>query len=147
MCATGRCFLRTNEGVGTAAVEWDDDARWELSLQVRQTNSKDEYELRAVLRNAEEELDITDIPLIAEGVVIPPNLRAGGLISPGVFAWVSFLGQGGSLRVPMRELDALIEQLLSLANVPNLELPAEFRYEEIKLSPTPHLRVRRPNAF
>lgn len=148
MCATGRCFLRTKEGIGTVPVEWDDDARWELSLKVRQTNSKDEYEVRAALRHDSQELDVTAVPLITEGLLITPNLRAGKLISRGAFAWASFLKQGSSLRVPATEVDALIEQLLSKANVPRLELPAEIRYEELQLSPTPHLHVRRPgNAF
>src|SRR3989454_1362634 len=143
MCATGRCCLRIADGAGISPIEWDQDALWELSLKLRRRNSA--YEVDSVLRQGAKELKAGSALLVIEGVVIGPDLRAARLASRGARTWTLALKQVDGLNVPATGIEDLLEQLLSLPNVPQLELPAELEYEQVQLRPSPHLVVRRPN--
>ncbi|HXD30956.1 MAG TPA: SNF2-related protein [Pyrinomonadaceae bacterium] len=143
MCSTGRCLLRAPEGISPLPIQWDDAARWELTLRVRSEASA-KYELFPVLRNADEEIEVATALVITDASLITSDSRAGRLISRGTRSWVSMLANENALRVPLADADALVAQLLSMSNVPRLDLPAELRYEELNVSPTPHLRIRKP---
>jgi superfamily II DNA or RNA helicase len=143
MCATGRCFLRTPESISPLPIQWDEAARWELTLRVR-SQASDKYELTPVVRNADEELNIAAAIVITDASLITSDSRAGRLLTRGTRSWVSTLANENALRVPVADADALVTQLLSMPNVPRLDLPDELLYEELNVSPTPHLRVRKP---
>jgi superfamily II DNA or RNA helicase len=143
MCSTGRCLLRTPEGISPLPLRWDEAARWELTLRVR-SQASEKYELSPVLRNADEEIDIASALVITEASLITSDSRAGRLMTRGTRSWVSTLANERALRVPVADADALVTQLLSMPNVPRLDLPDELRYDELSVAPTPHLKVRKP---
>jgi hypothetical protein len=146
MCATDRCCVRTSDGADISPIEWDHDTQWELSLKLRQTESSDEYRVETVLRHGVKELKPSSALLVIEGVVIGPDLRAAPLVSRGAHAWSLALKAIEGLQIPATGADDLIQQLLSLPNVPHLDLPAELAYETVQSHPVPHLLVRRPQS-
>lgn len=144
MCAAGHCYLRVSRDSDLLAVEWDDSAIWTLWLKFRCDEFKDEYSLHAVLRNGTEELDATSALVTVEGLVIGPDQRAARLASRCVRTWSRAVNHGDGIRLPGRDVDDLLESVFSLPAVPHLDLPPSLQYEEVQLTPVPHLLVRSP---
>lgn len=148
MCETGRCFLRSNDGVGTATIQWDEAARWKLTLQLRTVDAKNAYQISASITNGCEQLNTASLPVLIEGLVITPDLRAGRVLTRNIKAWTPLLNPEAPLVVPIEEGDAFIAEVLTLPANPSLDLPKELQYETVKALPSPFLRVRRPdNGF
>ncbi|HEY8186877.1 MAG TPA: DEAD/DEAH box helicase [Pyrinomonadaceae bacterium] len=145
MCATGRCYLRGRNGE-MSLIEWDQTAQWELALKLRGQESTETYDLEAVLKRQEEELDPAAALLIVEGIVVGPDSRAARLISRGARDWITPLKQMDGLHVPASQVDDLLEKLLSLPNLPRLALPVELEYKQIERTPVPQLLVRKENS-
>ena len=82
--------------------------------------------------------------MIVEGLVIGPDLRAARLASRGVRAWSRAVNQNNGIRLPAKDMDNLLESLLSLPAVPDLDLPPSLQFEQVQLTPVPHLLVRSP---
>jgi hypothetical protein len=144
MCAAGHCYLRVSLDTEILPVEWDDGAAWKLWLKLRGDKSSDEYSLHAVLRKGSEELDPASAIVTVEGLVIGPDLRAARLESRGVRAWSLALNQKDGIRLPGKDTDDLLESLFSLPAVPQLDLPPSLQYEQVQVTPVPHLLVRSP---
>lgn len=144
MCVAGHCYLRVSRDTEMLPVEWDDSATWKLWLKLRFDKSRDEYSLHAVLRKGSEELEAASALVTVEGLVIGPDLRAARLTSRGVRAWSLAVNQNDGIRLPGKDADDLLESLFSLPAVPHLDLPPSLQYEQVQLTPVPHLLVRSP---
>jgi superfamily II DNA or RNA helicase len=148
MCSTERCFLRAADGVGTAPVHWDEDARWQLTLGLRPVEAQTAYQISASITNGTEQLNAASLPVLVDGLVITSELRAGRILTRNVKAWAPLLNPEIPLMVPMEEGAAFIAEVLALPAAISLDLPNELRYETVKALPSPYLRVRRPeNGF
>ncbi len=84
----------------------------------------------------------------------PLVILAGGLLFTqssaalldhnNAFAWISLLRKQGEMVVPLSEADELLRQLLTMPELPRLELPPELEVEKVPVSPKPRLRVKKP---
>jgi superfamily II DNA or RNA helicase len=144
MCAAGHCYLRVSRDAEPLPVEWNESGTWKLWLKFQCDESRDEYSLHAVLRKGSEELDVASALVTVDGLVIGPDLRAARLASRGVRPWSLAVNQNGGIRLPAKDMDDLLESLFSLPAVPDLDLPTSRQYEQVQVTPVPHLLVRSP---
>lgn len=147
MCRTGRCRLRVStatQGKSPAykdemlPLEWDDGEPWEFWLELR----RDESQLVTVgsLRRGDERMELSEPHLLTSTLVFARG-RAALLNDFNAFAWIRHLRIEGPLCAPVEKGSLLLEEMLRLPEVPRLDLPEEFRYEEVSVVPRPRLKL------
>jgi superfamily II DNA or RNA helicase len=143
ICRTGRCFLRREPGVEELSpLAWDDGEPWMFHVVVHEDAATRRYVVAGSLRRGEERMDLSaPILLLAGGLVFTAE-RAARLDDAGAFPWISELRQHGPFPVPRGQGTKLVASILALPRVPRLELPDGLRYDEVRVTPRPRLRVR-----
>ncbi len=145
ICRTGRCLLRKSSVDDMLSpLHWDDGGPWEFWLKADRAEKGKQYSITGELRRGEERLPLsTPVMLVAGGLVFWED-RVGLLHDFGAFAWISLLRREHAVVVPEKQKDALVAELLGLPNQPRLELPDELRYEEVRPSAQPCLKIKAP---
>ena len=145
LCRTGRFRLRRKRGSEISELlTWDDDPAWEIWLEFREGQEKEDGScfLTGSLRRGEERLAFSEPSLLLSSGHLFQVGQVSRLDLAG-FAWIPLLARAGwSLRVPAGEKEDLIERLLSSPTLPRLDLPESLRFEEVRVVPTPRLRLR-----
>ncbi len=141
---TGRCFLKNDrlpskDGEFTSQLAWDDNGTWRFGLKVAPTD-QGKWCLTGFLRRGEEFMPISEPVLLVPGLVFTQSHAAP--LGDAPFTWILSLRKEGAIEAPENERDELMTALVSLPDLPPLEIPEELRYEEIKLQPRPRLKVR-----
>jgi hypothetical protein len=144
MCQTGRCHLRVDSESEPMPIVWDAGGIWELWVVARKNESGENYILTGELRRAEQRMELTEPVLLVAGGLVFTRERAAPMDDGGAFPWVSILRQKQELLVPAGDRDELLRQVLSLPQLPRLDVPDELRVEEVRLTPQPRLRIHRP---
>ena len=145
MCATGRCVWRPPEkNAEVQVIRWDDEGDWQFWLTLKLDEATHEYLLRGVLRRDAAEMEVAAAILTTTGIVIGPDLRAARFDSYGARVWTDALRNSREFRIPVAESNDLIAHLLELPTPPRLDLPPELQFGRLRLTPTPHLIVRKP---
>jgi hypothetical protein len=145
MCRTGRCLLRvTPDDPEPRLLQWDDGPPWEFHLEVAPDESGNNYLVSGVLRRGEERMGLADPVLLVKGGLVFWDDRVARLEDFGAFDWVNLFRTRGTLKVPAKQKDALVAELLKLPRLPRLDLPEELRFEEVALPPRPQLKVKAP---
>ena len=153
MCRTGRCAVQVDgAGFGAAnvaepalgdlaALAWDDGPPWRACVCVRPEPGG--YRVTGELRRAGERLALSaPLVLTAGGLLITRTTIAR--LEADNFAWIQALRAHPELRVPRQARVQLLTALHG-PNVPaELDLPEELRLEELRVTPCPRLRVRKP---
>ncbi|MCP3960209.1 MAG: DEAD/DEAH box helicase [bacterium] len=148
LCATRRLgWVRNSSADLSAAPElaWDAGPVWRFVLRLERSDDDDEnagVRIVGLLRRDEESKPLSEpVLLLANGAVVW-NDRISRLEKSEAFPWVSVLRQAGEIRAPLAELDLLLEDLASLPELPELEMPAEWRWQEARPTPRPRLSLR-----
>jgi superfamily II DNA or RNA helicase len=147
LCQTGRCcWRRTPDDEAMQPLQWDDGEAWELCLQVRPNETGKQLVVGGVLRRGAEQMPLATPELLTAGGFVFVGGRVARLQDGGAFAWIALFREQKSFSVPVKDKDALLEQLLGLPRLPRLDLPEDLRFEEVAPVPRPRLRVRKPPA-
>jgi hypothetical protein len=146
MCATNRCLVRPGQaGTDLHSLRWDDGLPWEFAVSVVPDESGNHFVLSGGLVRDSERMGLAaPLMLVAGGLVFWGD-KVSRLNDHGGFQWISWLRQQGSVTIPIKERDHLLEQLMKLPMLPRLELPEELRYEETRPQPRPRLRIQADN--
>lgn len=144
LCATERCFLRTDvKEDAVQPLRWDEGGPWEFWLSVTPAEQGKRYAVTGELRRGDERMALaTPLMLTAGGLVFWED-RVAPLRDFGAFSWIGLLRQHREVMVPAKQKDALLTELLSLPHLPQLDLPEELRFEEERPTPRPRLKVKR----
>jgi len=144
MCATGRCFLRLDANhPDLLPIEWE-DAVWQFYVKIDRDEQAGRFVIQGELRTGERRLPLQEPVLLLAGGLLFTRTHAARLDHGGAFHWIMMLRGQPTFRVPIKEADELLQQLLTLPQVPKLELPQELNFQHVKLTPKPRLRVRKP---
>ncbi|MDA8016311.1 MAG: DEAD/DEAH box helicase [Thermoanaerobaculia bacterium] len=149
LSATGR--FGWISGVDEGAVEhrlltWAGDEPWRFVLVVDRDEVVDPPRTRILGRlqrgveDGEEEPEVRDLsdPLLVyrEGIVIFRDEIAP--LSPGeAWGWASLLRRDGEVEVPESEVDAMLDELWRMPILPLLDLPPQWRLDELRMEPDP----------
>lgn len=142
---TGRGRLRLTEfGDVWLPFEWDDGAPYEFWLNVSRDEPQERYFLTGSLRRGEEQLNLAaPVLLIDEGLLFTRE-KAARFDAQGAFNWVALLRRQEMIVVPGAQRDELLAEILRSPHLPYLDLPEELSYEEVTVSPRPHLKIKEP---
>jgi hypothetical protein len=141
MAGSGRCSVRNAEsGEGETPLRWEDEG-YALALRVdRDPPARTTAVTGRLIRGQESHL-IEAVPLLlASGVAVFDD-HAAPFDHGDAFGWVLLFRQNGTLKVPRRQEDELLEKLFSLPRLPRLDLPDSLRFEESRPTPKPALRI------
>jgi len=142
---TGRCYLgNSKEPDGWTQLLWDEDGTWRFGLKVGR-NDQGGWKVTGFLHRGEERMDLSAITLATEGGLVFTQDRVAPFVEDAPFAWIAALRKEDAIEAPENDRDELMTALLCAPGLPELEIPEELRYEEIKLQPRPRLRVRAEN--
>jgi superfamily II DNA or RNA helicase len=144
LCATGRCLLRESEPDGSMRpLRWDEAGPWEFWLKVTPDDAGKTYVVAGELRRGEERLALEAPLLLLSGGLVFWEDRVAPLRDFNAFQWVALLRQQGEVRVPARQKQEFLAELLRLPDLPRLDLPEDLRYEEVAPAPRPYLTIKR----
>ena len=144
MCDTGRCLLRSEPDAEPRPIAWDDVGAWELWVVARQDEGRQHYVLSAELRRGTDRMPLAEPVMLVQGGLVFTDQRVAPLDDAGAFPWVVAFREKRELAIPASDRDELLQQMLSLPRLPKLELPDELKVQEVRLTPRPRLRVRKP---
>ena len=143
MCATGRCMARVSlhpEILYT--LNWNGERPWEFHLRVERRDET--YVLSGELRNGAARMELSTPRLFLESGLVFFDDCAAALEGPESLRWIGYFRKKGAIEVPAAEKEILLEQLVSSAQLPVVDLPLDLQYREAPGTPKPHLRVE-PN--
>jgi len=141
---TGRCFLPFATGVVDQLPLWWNGAKpWRLVLKVERSGNQG-WRLTGDFRRGEEGLPLKEPLLAVAGSVLVTSEWVAPLEDDHSGRWITLLRKSGSIVIPEEDRGEFLAGLLGLPAAPPLELPEEWRYEEIFLSPRPCLKISRP---
>ena len=143
MVRTGRCYLVSSRGsADPLLLAWDDGEPWRFELQFRVEGSGTKAAARVigVLRRDQQTIDISAPALVSPGFIFRDHLVAP-LSSDTASQWLLQMRKLGSIRAPASESEDLLVALLCSEGLPPLDLPEEFRYEQVSVTPRPRLRI------
>ena len=145
MCDTGRCLLRLEPESEPLPMTWDDQGTWELWVVARAAEDAKNFVLTGQLRRGEKTMELTEPAMLVSGGMVFSGQTVAPMDDGGAFPWVVMLRTKQELLVPATDRDELLQQLLSLPELPRLDLPEELKVEEVRVTPKPRLRVRKPS--
>jgi superfamily II DNA or RNA helicase len=147
LCATGRCFLRESESESSLrTLHWDDAGPWEFWLSVTSNETGKRLAVAGEFRRAGERMSLAAPVLLMKGGLIFWEDRVAPLVDFGAFEWISLLRSKGEVSVPGGQKQEFLQELLSLRDLPRLDLPEELRFEEVASVPRPCLTIKRRPA-
>lgn len=141
---SGRCFLPCgpNEASGPA-LQWDTGEPWRFLIEVKGSAAAG-WILQGAFRRGEDRLPLDRV--LAEttsGFLITRDRVARLAVEPG-FAWIADFRNNQSFTVPERDRDEFLSTVLNTAAVPELDVPDEWKYEEIAVQPQAALHISQP---
>ena len=146
MCNTGRCRLRQRPNSEfLSPLAWDSTV-WEFWLTARRDAGANRFVISGELRAGEQRMAL-DVPVaMLSGGVVFTETHAAVLDHNNAFAWIVLLRKQGDINVPTAEGDELLGRLLTMPELPRLDLPEELQAERVEVTPKPRLRVKKPSG-
>lgn|SRR5579871_1015839 len=123
---------------------WDEGEPWQFQLRLRRDPSGKAV-VTGCFRRGEEEMELTTPVLITQGMVFQRD-RVAVLAEGAPLQWISHLRKEGRIEAPAADAEEMMRALLEHPLATRLEVPEEFRYEELRAAPRPCLTIRSQKA-
>ncbi len=125
--------------------EWDAGEPWDFRLLVDPTPQG--WELRGILARGEDTMPLTEpLVLLGSGFLFTKKMAAR-VDMHGAFDWVALMRRESRILVPYEQREELLQMLLRYPDLPPLDLPEDYRYDEITMVPRPLLTIRKPEKM
>ena len=111
--------------------------------QVKPDDAGKKYVVIGELRRAGERIALETPLLLLSGGLVFWEDRVAPLRDFDAFQWIALLRDQGEVRVPAKQKQEFLAELLRLPDLPRLDLPDDLRYEEVTPAPRPYLKVKR----
>ena len=143
---TGRCFLPfERDEMEKPALAWDDGEPWRFVLEVGGSQSQG-WQVTGSFRRAEQRLSVKDPLLATRGGFLVTRECVARLAEEDAYPWIADLRKSGALVVPEKDREEFLGSLLHAPALPTLDLPEEWKYEEVSFSPRPCLKIFAPSG-
>jgi superfamily II DNA or RNA helicase len=146
MCATGRVRVMGESETSMKPISWDGESAWRLCLALRSGSDEDKWKLTGELRRGEQTVPLTQATLLLPGGMVLLNHKLSTFDDFGAFEWIETVTQENGLEVAEGDQQELVDRLLDMPALPELDLPAELRLEEVKCTPSPSVWLRSPKV-
>ncbi len=141
---TGRCFLPfAPDEIEKLPLEWDDGEPWRFVLEIR-GSPQNGWQLTGDFRRGEQRMAVNEPLLAIPGGLLVMRDCVARLADDETIAWITGLRKNGSIVVPEEEREAFLGSLLGSPTLPAIDLPEEWRYEEVVVPPRPCLKISSP---
>ncbi len=147
MCRSRRLRILGSDEAGEQLLDWDESDAWELTVRVRRDTESEGWKVVGLLVRNEEDMELADVPLVVPGGFVVTADSIGLLRDFGAPEWMTMLSGGGALHIPAADQHDFVDRLLDIPSLPRLELPKELQLEEIRVTPSPILRISSPPAL
>lgn len=141
---TGRCFLPfAQDELEKLPLQWDDGESWRFVLEIR-GSQQNGWQMTGDFRRGERRMAVNEPLLATSGAILVTRDCVARLADSETIAWITGLRKHGSIVVPEEEREEFLGSLLGSPALPALDLPEEWRYEEVVLPPRPCLKISAP---
>ncbi|HJT88797.1 MAG TPA: DEAD/DEAH box helicase [Bryobacteraceae bacterium] len=141
IAAAGRGMLQLQRGSAEMQpFTWDDGGPWRFQLRLRR-EGRNRCALAGILRRGEEEMDLSAPVLVTQGLVFTHD-RVAPLDEGAAAEWIRHLRRSGPIHAPETDARKLLAAALEHPLAAPLEVPEEWRYQELRPAPRPSLVVR-----
>ncbi len=143
---TGRCFLPfEKDEMGKLPLAWDDGEPWRFVLEVGGSQSQG-WQVTGSFRRAEQRLSVKDPLLATRGGFLVTREWVARLAEDDAYPWIADLRKSGALVIPEKDREEFLGSLLHSPVLPALDLPEEWKYDEVSFSPRPCLKIFAPSS-
>ncbi len=143
ICQSGKAFLRETNTLHSHPLQWEEGKPWGFSLEF---SSHPPYFIgKGVLSRKGEKIPLDQPSLLAAGGAVFFPDRAALLEDSGVFPWIVMLCKKNEIQIHENEKENFLAELLSLPQLPLLELPEEFKITKVSSPPKPNLHLKSPD--
>jgi len=144
MLATGRCFLPfAQDELEKLPLQWDDGEPWRFVLEIR-GSQQNGWQLTGDFRRGEQRMAVNEPLLAIPGGLLVMQGCVARLTDDESIAWITGLRKNGSIVVPEEEREAFLGSLLGSPTLIALDLPKDWRYEDVVVPPRPCLKLSSP---
>lgn len=149
LCARGRLLWSDVEerpagqwaGDHTRPVAWDDGAPWRFRLHFELDEPAKNWLVAGRLHRGDEAVDVArPTLLLPTGAMLLDDRLAHVELGNGA-AWALALRKQGPVAVPREQETEMLEQFWRMPSPPDLEMPAELRWEQVTLEPRPRIKI------
>lgn len=148
LCGTGRIGMprRAHLDSPPEPLAWDAGEPWRFVLTVEKADTGNQWQVRGAVVRGDVTFDLRDVQLcILEGLVVLPDTLAR-FSANDAGGWIKLIMGQGAIEVPLAQQDVFLEQLWKMPNLPEVILPQELHYEQVRLPLTPQLNITSPTA-
>ena len=148
LCATGRVVCVENTNIppiveAQPPMTWDDGPPWRVRFQVTTDAAAKAWRIVGELHRDELVLPLSSPALLSRAGLVVFRDRLSRFDANEVFDWASLLRQIGEIVVPFADRADFLARYWSLPQLPPLELPPDWQWEQIRLKPIGKLIIRR----
>ncbi|HEV3116342.1 MAG TPA: SNF2-related protein, partial [Gemmataceae bacterium] len=143
LCETGRCCLHHSlAGDDYSALSWDAGPAWEFRVDVAVEPAGSHYVVAGQLQRGTECRPLTAARALLRRFVFWDD-GVARLTEHSDAAWMELLRRK-TLRVPRKQANNFIKELVKVPRLPPLQLPDELHLEQVQGSPRFALKIRAP---
>ena len=125
---------------------WDHGAPWKFQLQVERDAKGKNWQIWGSFIRDSLSIPVSEpLLILCDGLMIMPDLVARLDVSDAE-AWIQLLRTSGPVVVPANEAQALLDELWQMPALPEVSLPEELRWEQVRPEPRPRITVTSPPA-
>lgn len=151
LCARGRLITsdvgdRSGQWAGDdiQPVAWDDGPAWRFRLHFELDEKEHSWLVSGRIHRGDESTDVAHPTLLLpSGMMLLDDRLAQVELGDGA-AWALALRKEGPVAVPRAQEADMLEQFWRMSSVPDLEMPAELRWEQITVEVRPRITIKKP---
>jgi SNF2 family DNA or RNA helicase len=144
MCRSRRLRVMGGDDAEEQLLDWEESDPWELTIRVRRDTEAEGWKVIGLLVRKDEAMELSDVPLVVPGGFVVTADSIGLLRDFGAPEWMKLLSGNGALHIPDADQHDFVDRLLDIPSLPRLELPKELQLEEVRVVPSPVLRISSP---
>jgi superfamily II DNA or RNA helicase/PAS domain-containing protein len=146
LCQSERLHFVEKHSERRAALEWVDNASWELGVDVVRDDTGAQWLVVGRLHNDQESRPLSEARLLLPGGLVFFQQTVSRFRDFGTFGWTEVLRGDRPLVVPADDGESLVDRLLDMPQLPRLTLPGELQLHEVSVEPKPHLTLFTPRG-
>lgn len=150
LCGSGRFVWLLNNGMPVEegrAIAWDDGPAWQFRLAIQPDDARRQWTIQGQLHRGDQAVPLSDaVLLLSSGLVLFPQ-SLSRLDAAADFAWISTLRKHPAIAVPYADRSDLLEHLCAAPRLPQVDLPANLRLEQVHPEPQGKLSIRAPQRY
>jgi len=125
-------------------VAWDDGSPWRFRLHFELEEKQKNRLVTGRIHRGDQAADISRPAFVlSSGAMLLDDRLTQVELGAGA-SWAAALRKEGPLAIPLAQEEEMLEQFYRLPSLPELEMPAELRWDQAALQPRPRITIKKP---